>query len=310
MPLLKRLLVVKNARARDRRHRPQDPRGAPARWAHHRPGSRGAGRSVILTDPAADQLLEDAGILKGYVALVDQARVGLPISVFASVKLERQREEELDRFAQAVSRWPEVVECYLMTGRHDYLVRVVVPDLAAYERFLKDKLTRLGGVGSIESSFALGQVKYTNVLPSKTGRIWSILGACEAAMFCNAARHWSNRISRGRWSRSYPASDSRRGALRRCCTCPAASAGSGDRRAYRARPGDPSMCRSARVADAAWRHHDAMIAVETASLRMDALHLGVRCFNCRQMHPDDLGLQDVTLRNDDGRGNLSRARVE
>ena len=52
-----------------------------------------------------------------------------------------------------------------MTGRHDYLVRVVVPDLAAYERFLKDKLTRLDGVGSIESSFALGQVKYTNVLP-------------------------------------------------------------------------------------------------------------------------------------------------
>ncbi len=64
-----------------------------------------------------------------------------------------------------MARWPEVVECYLMTGRHDYLVRVVVPDLAAYERFLKDKLTRLDGVGSIESSFALGQVKYTNVLP-------------------------------------------------------------------------------------------------------------------------------------------------
>ena len=111
------------------------------------------------------RLLEEAGILKGYVALVDQARVGLPVSVFASVKLERQREEELDRFAEAVARWPEVVECYLMTGRHDYLVRVVVPDLAAYERFLKDKLTRLEGVGSIESSFALGQVKYTNVLP-------------------------------------------------------------------------------------------------------------------------------------------------
>ena len=111
------------------------------------------------------RMLEEAGILKGYVALVDQARVGLPVSVFASVKLERQREEELDRFAEAVARWPEVVECYLMTGRHDYLVRVVVPDLAAYERFLKDKLTRLEGVGSIESSFALGQVKYTNVLP-------------------------------------------------------------------------------------------------------------------------------------------------
>ena len=126
-----------------------------------------AGRVGLSASPCLRRirLLEEAGILKGYVALVDQARVGLPISVFASVKLERQREEELDRFADAVARWPEVVECYLMTGRHDYLVRVVVPDLAAYERFLKDKLTRLDGVGSIESSFALGQVKYTNALP-------------------------------------------------------------------------------------------------------------------------------------------------
>ena len=126
-----------------------------------------AGRVGLSASPCLRRirLLEEAGILKGYVALVDQARVGLPISVFASVKLERQREEELDRFADAVARWPEVVECYLMTGRHDYLVRVVVPDLAAYERFLKDKLTRLDGVGAIESSFALGQVKYTNALP-------------------------------------------------------------------------------------------------------------------------------------------------
>ena len=76
--------------------------------------------------------------------------VGLPISVFASVKLERQREEELDRFAAAVSRWPEVLECYLMTGHRDYMLRIVVPDLAAYEQFLKQKLTRLEGVGSIE----------------------------------------------------------------------------------------------------------------------------------------------------------------
>jgi Lrp/AsnC family leucine-responsive transcriptional regulator len=111
------------------------------------------------------RLLEEAGIITGYVAVVDQDRVGLPISVFVSVKLERQREEELERFAQAIGRWPEIVECYLMTGQQDYLLRVVVPDLAAYERFLKAKLTRLEGVRSIESSFALGQVKHTNVLP-------------------------------------------------------------------------------------------------------------------------------------------------
>ncbi|TDR93397.1 Lrp/AsnC family transcriptional regulator [Enterovirga rhinocerotis] len=111
------------------------------------------------------RLLEAAGIITGYVALVDQVAVGLPISVFASIKLERQREEELDRFADAVSRWPEVVDCYLMTGQRDYLMRIVVQDLEAYERFLKEKLTRLDGVASIESSFALGQLKRSHALP-------------------------------------------------------------------------------------------------------------------------------------------------
>jgi Lrp/AsnC family transcriptional regulator, leucine-responsive regulatory protein len=111
------------------------------------------------------RLLEEAGVIKGYAALIDQAKVGLPISVFASIKLERQREEELDRFSKAISNWPEVADCYLMTGQRDYLMRIVVNDLVAYERFLKDKLTRLKGVASIESSFALGEVKRSHVLP-------------------------------------------------------------------------------------------------------------------------------------------------
>ncbi len=109
--------------------------------------------------------LEASGVIKGYVAVVDQVKVGLPISVFASIKLERQREEELDRFAAAVQRWPEIVECYLMTGQRDYLLRIVVKDLEAYEAFLKRTLTRLEGVASIESSFALGQVKHVQALP-------------------------------------------------------------------------------------------------------------------------------------------------
>jgi DNA-binding Lrp family transcriptional regulator len=111
------------------------------------------------------RMLEEAGVILRTVAVLDQVAVGLPVSVFISVKLERQREQSLDRFAKAVARWPEVLECYLMTGPRDYLLRVVVPDLAAYETFLKEKLTKLDGVASIESSFALGQVKYTNVLP-------------------------------------------------------------------------------------------------------------------------------------------------
>ena len=111
------------------------------------------------------RLLERGGTIKGYTAIVDQEQGGLPINAFASIKLERQREEDLDRFEEAVSRWPEVLDCYLMTGQRDYLMRIVAADLAAYERFIKDKLTRLENIASIETSFALGQVKRSEVLP-------------------------------------------------------------------------------------------------------------------------------------------------
>ena len=111
------------------------------------------------------KILEQAGVIRGYAALIDQHRVGLPVSVFVSVKLEMQREEALERFETAMRDCPEVVECYLMTGPRDYLLRVVAQDLSAYERFLKQTLTRVEGVASIESSFALTQVKYSNVLP-------------------------------------------------------------------------------------------------------------------------------------------------
>jgi len=111
------------------------------------------------------RIMEDLGVITGYAALIDQDLVGLPISVFASIKLERQRESELERFNTAIARWPEVVDCYLMTGQRDYLLRVVVRDLHAYDRFLKEKLTRLDGVASIESSFALAQIKRSNRLP-------------------------------------------------------------------------------------------------------------------------------------------------
>jgi Lrp/AsnC family leucine-responsive transcriptional regulator len=111
------------------------------------------------------KLLEERGVISGYVARVDQKALGLPVSVFISIKLARQKEEDLDRFAAAISGWEEVLECYLMTGPRDYLLRVVAADLASYEAFLKTKLTRLDGVASIESSFALSQVKYSIALP-------------------------------------------------------------------------------------------------------------------------------------------------
>ena len=109
--------------------------------------------------------MESSGIIQGYVALVDQNAVGLPVSVFVNVRLEKQIERALEKFEETVQDWSEVMECYLMTGDSDYLLRVVASDLAAYERFLMDKLTRVPGVASINSSFALKQVTYKTALP-------------------------------------------------------------------------------------------------------------------------------------------------
>ena len=109
--------------------------------------------------------MESSGIIKGYVALVDQNAVGLPVSVFVNVRLEKQIERALEKFEETVQDWSEVMECYLMTGDSDYLLRVVASDLAAYERFLMDKLTCVPGVASINSSFALKQVTYKTALP-------------------------------------------------------------------------------------------------------------------------------------------------
>jgi len=111
------------------------------------------------------RLLEEAGVVRGYAAQVDQAKVGLPVSVFVSIKLERQQKDAMSRFEAAVRRCPEVLECYLMTGPRDYLLRVVARDLADYERFVKETLTRFDGIANIESSFALAQVKQSGSLP-------------------------------------------------------------------------------------------------------------------------------------------------
>jgi Lrp/AsnC family transcriptional regulator, leucine-responsive regulatory protein len=111
------------------------------------------------------RLLEEGGVIRRYVTLLDPATVGLPVSVFVQVTLERQVETALQGFEEAVGKHPEVMECYLMTGDADYLLRVVAPDLESYQRFLLDHLTRIPGVASIKSSFALKQVVYRTALP-------------------------------------------------------------------------------------------------------------------------------------------------
>src|SRR4030095_14735052 len=104
--------------------------------------------------------LGKSGLIRAPVPLRAPIRLGLGVSIFVHVSLEKQVEEALETFETAVTGRPEIVECYLMTGDADYLLRVVVPDLPAYQRLLIDHLTRIPGVASIRSSFSLKQVKY------------------------------------------------------------------------------------------------------------------------------------------------------
>jgi DNA-binding Lrp family transcriptional regulator len=109
--------------------------------------------------------LEQRGYISGYVTLLDAQRLGLQVSVFIRVRLERQIEAALETFERAMIDRPEVMECYLMTGDADYLLRVVVPDLPALQDFIVNTLSRVPGVGNIQSSIALKQVKYQTALP-------------------------------------------------------------------------------------------------------------------------------------------------
>lgn len=113
--------------------------------------------------------LEAAGIIRGYVALADPAQLGLSLNVFIQVSLEKQVESELERFQGAMADCPEVMECYLMTGDSDYLLRVVVADMPGLERFIVNRLSRIPGVKNIRSGFALKQVKYQTALPLRQG---------------------------------------------------------------------------------------------------------------------------------------------
>lgn len=109
--------------------------------------------------------LEKAGIIDCYVALVPPKSVGLDLNVFISISLKQQGKAQLEAFEQSISQHDEVMECYLMSGDSDYLIRVAVRDIAALERFILDRLTPIPGIEKIRSSFALKQVRYKTALP-------------------------------------------------------------------------------------------------------------------------------------------------
>lgn len=117
--------------------------------------------------PCARRLarLEGDGIIEGYSARIDQGSVGLPVSVFVWVELEKQSKDAIEAFERAVRGFDRVMECHLMTGSRDILMRIVAADLADFDRFLEDKLMRVPGIRSTRSSFALRTMVKRQVLP-------------------------------------------------------------------------------------------------------------------------------------------------
>lgn len=109
--------------------------------------------------------LEESGVIRKHVTLLDPAAVHLGVTVFVQISLDLQVGNRLALFERAIAARPEVLECYLMTGDSDYLLRVVVPDVQAYEQFLHSSLTKIEGVAGIKSSFALREVRYSTALP-------------------------------------------------------------------------------------------------------------------------------------------------
>ena len=109
--------------------------------------------------------LETGGVIDRYVALADARALGLGLNVFISISLKEQSRESLAEFERRIAEHDEVMECYLMTGDSDYLIRVALSDIAALERFILNQLTPIPGIEKIRSSFALKQVRYKTALP-------------------------------------------------------------------------------------------------------------------------------------------------
>lgn len=110
------------------------------------------------------QKLEEAGVISNRVALLNRDKLNLGVDVFVAVKSNQHNWEWLQQFADAIARFPEVVEFYRMAGESDYLLRVVVPDIAAFDKFYK-KLVQSTELADVSSSFAMEQIKYTTSLP-------------------------------------------------------------------------------------------------------------------------------------------------
>ena len=109
--------------------------------------------------------LEDTGVIRGYSANIDPKKYGLTVTAFVSVRLERHNKEAIEHFESRVKDLDEVVACYLLTGAQDYLLQVFAADLDSYDDFIRNRLHRIDGIGSIDSSISYSMVKQTDVFP-------------------------------------------------------------------------------------------------------------------------------------------------
>lgn len=111
------------------------------------------------------RMLEEAGVIRGYSALVDEEAFGLPVTAFVRIRLQIHSRENVKTFEAAIQKMDAVLDCYVMTGSADYLLRVVVESLKDYERFVRTRLHNVPGIASIDTSLAYGQVKRATVYP-------------------------------------------------------------------------------------------------------------------------------------------------
>ncbi len=109
--------------------------------------------------------LERDGVITGYSARVDPARIGRPVTIFISLELDRQDKNAIETFERAIARLEEVMECHLMTGSRDILLRVVAADLADFDRFLEERLMKIDGIRNMRSNFALRTMVARKALP-------------------------------------------------------------------------------------------------------------------------------------------------
>jgi Lrp/AsnC family leucine-responsive transcriptional regulator len=125
-------------------------------------------KAVNLSPPSVLQrvrTLEKLGLVRAYTAILDHERLGLKITALAMISLSLHQEQPIERFRKEIQTIPEVLECYHVSGEFDFLLKIVVKDIRAYEQLVREKLSRIKGIGQIKTSFVLATPKYTTRVP-------------------------------------------------------------------------------------------------------------------------------------------------